>query len=91
MLKSIYPEHKWIPWKFNRFPINAHLDEDVVAKALSFVEKERDIQSPEDWYGISENVLKEMGLLPLFSRLGGLYAVLKQHRPEVRWKEAFAK
>jgi hypothetical protein len=55
MLKSVYPEHDWIPWKFNRIPTTLGRDPEVIKRALAYVEVERNITRWEEWYLVSAN------------------------------------
>src|SRR3569833_1369311 len=50
MLKSVYPEHDWVPWQFKVLPASASRDPEVIRKALDFVEKTKAIAKPEEWY-----------------------------------------
>lgn len=86
MLQKVYPEHEWLPWKFKPFPRSLSRDKSVVSKALKYVEKERKITQNEEWYRVSLNNLRELGVLSLISQAGGLYEVLKEHRPGFYWE-----
>lgn len=42
LLSEVYPEHDWVPWKFNKRSGRAKNDPKVIQKAVSFVEIEMD-------------------------------------------------
>jgi len=49
MLKSIYSDYKWQPWRFLRFPGEALDDPEVVKEALAYVAEQHKIGSGDDW------------------------------------------
>lgn len=87
MLKSVYPEYDWLPWKFTRIPSTLGRDPEVMRKALAYIERERNILRWEDWYQVSSTVLNGLGLAALFAQVGGLFQALKTYRPEFPWEE----
>lgn len=87
MLKTIYPAHTWVPWKFKKLPISALSDPEVVKSCLEYVEKEKGIKDMDGWYTITYEDLRKLGVYAIFSRHGGLYQVLKQFRPGFPWEE----
>jgi hypothetical protein len=88
MLKKVYPEYDWIPWKFKNRRATSHRDPEMVEQALKYIESECGIIKPEQWYSISEFRLKRLGVKSLMSHFGGLIHVLKQYRPAFSWDEA---
>ena len=62
-LKSVYPEHNWIPWKFKRTSGGAWKDIENRKKALIEFEQKLNFAKPEDWYDIDRQTLKNHGLL----------------------------
>lgn len=92
MLKAVYPEHDWVPWKFKTLPQHVGLDPDVLAQAITFVETEKKVLRPQDWYSISNRQLRELGVLSIIDTNGGLFESLKLSRPHFPWrKEMFAR
>lgn len=87
MLRKVYPEHDWQPWKFKRLPAKIGKDQEAMEKAIAFVEKEKRIQKPEDWYRISLADLMEVGVLSLITQVGGLCEALRMCRPDFPWEE----
>ena len=49
MLKAVYPEYDWLPWKFKKSTRTAHLEEDILEKAVRFLEKELKMADLKDW------------------------------------------
>jgi hypothetical protein len=87
MLKTIYPEHQWVPWRFAKLPTSVVRNPLFEKEALRYIEKERKLSKPEDWYRVTDESMKELGVFYLISKSGGLFEVLKKHRPEFRWQE----
>lgn len=87
MLRSVYPQYQWVPWKFHQMPRQIFKDDGILQDALRHVEVELRVTEPEDWYRISLPQLEKLGVGYLFVQSGGLYAVLQKLRPEGNWKE----
>jgi len=87
MLRSVYPEHKWLPWKFKRLPRQIGRDDDAMKEALSYIEIERNIRSPEDWYRVSHRNLIDLGVAPMIHLGGGLFEVLRKYKADFKWEE----
>jgi hypothetical protein len=66
-LKSVYPEHNWIPWKFKRTSGGAWKDMETQKKAILEFEQKLNFVKPEDWYDIDRQTLKNHGLLSMLS------------------------
>jgi hypothetical protein len=88
-LSSVYPEHKWIPWKFpgvsKRFWSNP-----VNQKAfLDWFMQQRNISSPEDWYKITRSDVHSAGGASLISTKFGdsLLKLAKALYPNHEWLE----
>lgn len=81
MLKRVYSEHEWVPWKFIKFPIEALRDSEIAQKALSEIESKLKIKDVEGWYEISLRDLRKVGVYPIVQSAGGLYKFLKLYRP----------
>jgi hypothetical protein len=86
MLKTVYPEHKWVAWRFKKIPQLFTVDPNVMQEILSFAESQLGIAKPEDWYNVLKTHLKVIGVYPFITEAGGLYSVLKRHRPNIKWE-----
>src|SRR5689334_16894678 len=62
MLRKVYPEHGWIPWRFKQLPRFGTERSEVIRGALDYVETEKKIGRPEDWYQIGHATLHELGV-----------------------------
>jgi hypothetical protein len=87
LLKAIYPDYEWIPWKFKVMPTVTSSDRVMVQKALKYIETECKLTKSEDWYDISVSKLKELRIWGLIKKLGGLYETLSEFRSEFKWEE----
>jgi hypothetical protein len=61
LVMKVYPEHAWLPWKFDRARAGFW---DVKANQRRFLEwlgKELKFQSMEDWYGVTREQIEEHG------------------------------
>jgi hypothetical protein len=85
MLRKIYPEYDWLPWRFKR--ISSHVDQDpaVIRKLLSYIESEGSVAQPTDWYSVKNLKLKQLGVYSFVVRMGGLYQLLSRSHPEISW------
>lgn len=57
LLKSIYPDYEWLPWKFSQYPRNFWDDMQNQREYLDWVETQLNIKNKEDWYRITTNVI----------------------------------
>lgn len=87
MLRAVYPEHDWLPWKFKKLPALLKHDSEAIERAMRFIETECKINTNEDWYHLSNEQLRDLGVLTLISHLGGLFSALRQYRPDHNWDE----
>jgi len=85
LLRRVYPDYDWVPWKFKRFPSLADEDPNILPEALNYLERECKIKGPNDWYGITTAKLEELGVAALISRHGGLFNVLTTHKRGFPW------
>jgi hypothetical protein len=87
LLRNIYPDYDWMPWRFATIPKGASDDPEVMSKALKFVEKELKMTQPEDWYRVSVSQLSQIGVHHLLAKNGSVFRNLKKFRPEYDWQE----
>jgi len=66
-LKSVYPNHDWQPWKFNRTSNCAWTDPENRKKALIELETKLNFTGSEDWYYIDRQTIKDNGLLSMLT------------------------
>jgi hypothetical protein len=87
MLKKVYPEYNWLPWKFKALPKITYRDPNVVKQALEYIEQKCNVTKPEHWYRVSQSQLIDFGVSALISQNGGLYETLKSFRGDFPWVE----
>jgi len=80
LLKSLFPLHDWLPWKFPVLPRSASTDPESIRLLLSFIEKELNIRDSQQWKRVNSKQLKDIGVLSFVTKCGGLEAVLTTPR-----------
>jgi hypothetical protein len=64
MLKTLYPEHEWLPWRFKPTPKGFWNDIGNQKQYFDWVAKQHNVESLEGWYNIdSTEVYKLYGML----------------------------
>ena len=53
---SEFPEYEWLPWKFNTVPKGFWDDRANIDKYMSWLSKELNIKTIEDWYNVTQKV-----------------------------------
>ncbi len=62
LLSNIYPEHEWLPWKFQQpVPKGFYNDPSNRRKFVDWVAAELHIKEMSDWYNVTSNVKKSAG------------------------------
>ena len=54
LLNHVYPEHDWLPWKFDFVPANGW--DNNIRKFMESAWKDLKINKYEDWYNIPKEV-----------------------------------
>lgn len=88
LLTEVYPEYDWLPWMFKKLPNHVGRDPEILRKAVTFVETEKQFTKPQDWYNISHRQLQQMGMLSIFLENGGICESLRLARPDFEWEPA---
>jgi len=60
-LKSIFPEHHWMPWKFDTIPPHFWSDKGNCLDFMKYLEKKLNITSKEGWYEITRKHFVDEG------------------------------
>jgi hypothetical protein len=76
MLKSIYPNYDWIPWRFKHSPRAIVVDASLRRSLIDFLLNEHGLESPIDILRLTNDNLKRCGALSIVNRCGGLQALL---------------
>ena len=90
LLKAVYPEHDWLPWKSLQAPKFVLLDKDVVAKAVHIAESKLGITETNDWHRISMDQIKSIEEAKVFEHNGGIIPTLSRVYPCIDWVGARA-
>ena len=86
-LEAVYPEYKWVPWKFET-GVPRHLWDDIEnhKEFAEWLFKELGYETMEDWYRISQKTIKQnygSGLLHKYNSSPQQF--LKAVYPEYEW------
>lgn len=72
MLKDLYPDQNWLPWKFVSAPNTFWADDANVRWFFDWFEQKEGITKPEDWYNVVVKSIVEVGgRSVLYRRFGG--------------------
>lgn len=86
MLKSIYPEHYWVIWKFKNAPKGFWFNEKNIKQFMEYVAQRLQFTTMEDWYNLSVKNVNVLGGSGLMRNLGGsTYLLLKLVYPDHKW------
>ena len=66
LLKSVFPEYEWLPWKFDKCPQKFWENKGNQRLFMHWAAKELKINDMSDWYKISQSVNKELKIAFLF-------------------------
>lgn len=85
LLSVVYPDHEWIPWKFQR--ILAKGWNNNAKKFMDYVAKELNISSATDWYKVTKEDIKKIegGSRILSAHNNSLFNILLCAYPSNVW------
>jgi len=91
MLRSIYNEHVWHPWKFTRVPRSwkKNSEELDIHTLRAFVEdlgSAIGIKELHDWYQVTIADIRASGARYILQNLGGLPHILMRVYPHHNWQ-----
>jgi hypothetical protein len=81
-VKSIFPEHKWIPWNFTNLPAGWWDDAAHLREYMDWLAGELQLKSKDDWYNVSYLDVQRHHGRSLFRRFKSLGDVLHAAYPE---------
>jgi len=81
-IKAVFPDYRWLPWKFNRVPLSVLNDKETIAEALKYVATTLKITEEQDWKRVTEDQLDKLGLRTFVEKQGIIIVVFFQHS---RW------
>jgi len=82
MLKSVYLERAWQPWRFAKLPKGLADDPQVLADLRREIEIKLNLSNDKDWHSISSEALYAIGVDKLVRKVGGLERLLSKTRPK---------
>jgi len=88
MVATVFPEKEWQLWRFETLSRKLFASDELLLQAVRAVETSLNIKSPNDWYKISLDQLRDHDAERIFTRRGGLVETLKRVYPKVYWNEA---
>jgi hypothetical protein len=60
-LKTVYPEHEWLEWKFSKASKSFWEDEIRRKQYMSWLKRHLNYSKPEDWYKLNRRVINSTG------------------------------
>ena len=88
LLKFLYPEYKWLPWKLKETPKGWWEVEDNRKEYITWLEEQLNIKLPEDWYNAPINKVYELYGRPFIQHYGSFQKAIMSIYPtlEMPWK-----
>jgi G:T-mismatch repair DNA endonuclease (very short patch repair protein) len=86
LFKAIFPEYKWLPWKFNLTPKNYFTKQENLQSYMKWLGKELEYNTMEDWYNLTTPILEKhygYSLLTLYNY--SVPSILKHTYPDYSW------
>jgi len=59
LVRSAFPDHKWLPWKFVQLPKDFWTNRQNVAEYMEWLAKKLDIQSMDQWYNVKKTTFDQ--------------------------------
>ena len=56
LIKSVYPNYKWLPWKFTQTYKGYWNNENNIKEYMNWLSEKLNIKTMEDWYKVSFEV-----------------------------------
>lgn len=56
LLKAVYPDYEWLPWKFTKSPSKLWDDPNNQFKFIKWAENQLKVEKVSDWYNIPYKV-----------------------------------
>jgi hypothetical protein len=79
-LKDVYPNHKWLPWKFQKIPWGFFREQQNCLEFLEWLASSLGVKNLEDWYRISPTEVQSISHLS-----ENLSYLLAKGYPEHKW------
>jgi len=87
LFENVYPNHNWLPWKFNQNVNKRFWEEEGNRKLfMEWLAKELKVKEIEDWYGVSINPIRKKGAGGLLMKYeNSMFKVMEATYPEHKW------
>jgi hypothetical protein len=85
IIKTIYPEYNWLPWKFNVLPEGFWNDINNVKEYMEWLYKELGYFKMEDCYDLTRNKLEDNFAGSLFNKYDNILSILTAIYPGYKW------
>ena len=56
LINAVFPNYKWLPWKFKQAPKGFWKDENNIKEYMNWLSEKLNIKKMEDWYAVSNEV-----------------------------------
>jgi hypothetical protein len=88
-LKSIYPQHHWLLWKFEQsVPDGFWNQKENQKEFMDWLYDELEYKHPNDWYNVTRKQISEKGGVVLLAKYGNsIFKLVKSVYPEQKWKQ----
>ena len=84
VLKNIYPDHNWKPWKFLHSPKGFFNSRDNLYDFVDWLRNQLQLSTLEDWYRVSLRQIDKHSHSTIF-RLRGFSSILPEVYPDHKW------
>lgn len=85
-LKTLYPEHTWLPWRFKQLPRGFWNDKQNHKKFFDWLGEKLGYKQLDDWYNVtSEQITSNGGTGLLSNYSNSISAALQATYPEHEW------
>lgn len=88
-LQAIYPDHKWMPWRFGQAPkgtwdtIKSDVNEQK--RVIQWLSEKLSVKYLEDWYRVSLSQIRKLAPMGGIQSIGMLGDLLQSVYPEFPW------
>lgn len=88
MLKTLYPEYNWLPWKFVQVPTSFKWKkQENIKEYCDWLYKTLGFTSNDDWYNLTQEEIKENCGAGLVFHFSSPIAILKFAYPEIQFED----
>lgn len=89
LLTTVFPDHNWEPWRFQRLPKRALQDPQVIERVIRYIEETLSFSKGEDWNRLSKADISSLKVKLFFSRNSPLCLIVKDKYPDCSAWDSF--